>query len=190
MTAHEIAVVAAWRKFLVARPATHAVTLSYNPHRAGTASPCYRITSDGECLRLYGSGVPAVSGVNRLSAVRHIPLEQVHRDFDGLHRKVDRKLFGSRFNHLPEDERSGFAGYIEHATSNLHAHLAWRVPDARADEFTEVITDAWMDMNPFASIRVKLIRDDGWAKYLAKDVRGAALDGDAALFVASRPARS
>lgn len=189
MTAHEIAVSAAWKSFLASRPATHAVTLAYNPHQPGTASPCYRITPDGECLRLPTSGIPVLRGVNRLPTARYVPLEQAHRDMDKLHRTVDRKLFGTRYSDRAEEDRSGFVGWIEHPDTNIHVHLSWRVPEIRADEFAAVITDAWMATSRFASIRVEPIRDDRWTRYILKDQWGAALDGDAALFVASRSAR-
>ncbi|KQQ09562.1 hypothetical protein ASF56_24930 [Methylobacterium sp. Leaf122] len=128
--------------------------------------------------------------VNCLPTARRIPLEQVHRDMDWLHRETDRKLFGTRFNKLPLQERSSFVGSIENQNSNVHVHLAWTVPDARVDEFTEIVTDAWLAKTRFTSIRVKLIRDSGWGEYVAKDQWGVAFEGDAALFVASRPTRS
>ncbi|MGU3466876.1 hypothetical protein ACLBXO_18675 [Methylobacterium sp. C33D] len=109
---------------------------------------------------------------------------------DWLHRKMDRKLFGTRFNELPCEKRSSFVGYIENPSSNIHVHLVWTMPDARVDEFTEIVTDVWLAKSRFTSIRVTLIRDDGWSEYAAKDQWGASLEGDAALFIASRPARS
>jgi hypothetical protein len=190
MTPHEIAVSVAWKSFLASRPGTHAVTLMYNPQHQGTVSPCYRIAQDGECLRLPTPGIPTLRGANRLPTARYIPLEQVHRDTDKLHRTVDRKLFGTRYSDRKEGDRSGFVGWIEHPDTNIHVHLSWRVPECRANEFPSVVTDAWMATSRFASIHVESIRDDGWIKYILKDQWGSALNGDAALFVASRSTRS
>ncbi|MGY6286087.1 hypothetical protein ACXIT0_24890 [Methylorubrum extorquens] len=164
-----------------------AITLAYNNHRPGTSGPCYRITSEGECLRIGGSGIAAHYGINRLAGARRISLEQVHRDLDRLHARVDRKLFGCRFNELPGEQRTAFVGFVEHARTNLHVHLTWRVPETRAEEFVSVIAEAWRATGPAATIDVQPIRDAGWGRYVTKDQWGAALD-DAALFVASRPA--
>jgi hypothetical protein len=67
----------AWVNFFRTYPANYAVTLAYNPVYGGTASPAYRITGDGECLRLPTSGVPVKPGVNRLPTIRRITPEQV-----------------------------------------------------------------------------------------------------------------
>jgi hypothetical protein len=175
---------AAWGEFL-GEFGGHAVTLSYNQHHVGTASPCYRITPDGEYLRLRGSGVAARYGVNRISGARRISLEQVHADLDRLHGRVDRKLFGARFNKLPADQRTAFVGFVEHLTSNAHIHVAWRAPIARAEEFIAVVTEVWLATGPAATINVQPIRDAGWGRYITKDQHGEA---EAALFVASRTA--
>lgn len=174
----------AWGEFL-GEFGGYAVTLCYNHHIAGTASPCYRITSNGECLRLRGSGVAARYGVNRISGARAISLERVHADLDRLHGRVDRKLFGSRFHKLPDDQRTAFVGFVEHLTNNTHVHLAWHAPVERADEFTSVVTEAWLATGPAATIDVKPIRDSGWGRYISKYQHGAS---DAALFIASRSA--
>ena len=121
-----------------------------------------------------------------MAVVRSIPLEQVHRDLDRLHRTVDRKLFGTRYNRLSPADRTSFVGFVEHAESNLHVHLAWYVPQARHAKFGRHIADAWRIVNTAATIWIKPIQDDGWAAYIVKDQRGATLDGDPSLFVASR----
>lgn len=191
MTPQRAAIAVAWGDFIAAQRANVAVTLCYNPARPGaTASPAYQFSGDGECLPRYPSSFPGVPIANRLPTLRNISLEQVHREVDWLHRRMDRKLFGTRFNKLPREKRSSFVGCVEKPNSNVHVHLAWTMPDDRTDKFTEIVTDAWLAKNRFASIRVKLIRDGEWAEYITKDQWGTALEGDAALFVASRPARS
>lgn len=189
MTPQRAACAAAWGDFFSARCPNVALTLSYNPMRpGGTASPTYRMTEYGECLPGPVSSRPDARVANYLPVMRYIPLEQVHQDMDWLHRKMDRKLFGTRFHKLPSGERSSFVGCVEKAASNIHVHLAWTMPDNRVDKFTEIVTDAWLAKNRSNSIRVTLIRDSGWGAYMAKEQWGAAFEGDAALFVASRPA--
>lgn len=180
---------AAWGNFLGDFDAQFAVTVAYNPHHLGTADRCYRFSSDGECLPVRGSGIVSRYGINRVAGTRFIPLEQVHRDLDRLHARVDRTLFGKRFNTFPEAKRTAFVGLIEHPQANLHAHLCWRVPDMRADEFAAVVSAAWRATGPSRTIDVQPIRDSGWAHYTVKHQYGAALN-DAALFIASRAARS
>ncbi|GJD54753.1 hypothetical protein [Methylobacterium dankookense] len=191
MIPERAACAAAWGSFFAAQAANVAVTLCYNPERAGgTSSVAYRFSKDGECLPLPPSGLSGGQRTNRLPTTHHVSLMQVHRDVDWLHRKMDRKLFGTRFNELPAEKRSSFVGYVEKPNSNVHVHIAWTMPDSRVDEFTEIVTNAWLARTPFGSIRVKLIHDGGWGRYATKEQWGAALEGDAALFVASRPARS
>lgn len=207
---------AAWKEFFTAYPATHAVTLSYNPRYGGTASLCQRRKGElvpfpasesgsgdlriiqrrkaapicyrlvGEAVPLPTSGVPVTSSDNRLPTIRRISLEQVHADLDRLHREVDRTLFGTRFHKLPEERRSSFIGWVEHPTSNLHVHLMWRVREDRADNFPEAVADLWKSVSPFHSSDVQPIYDGGWARYICKDQIGLVLEGDAALFVSSR----
>jgi hypothetical protein len=177
--------------FFSVQGANVAVSLSYNPGiSGGTVSPTYRFTQDGVCLKGPTSAQTGVPIADRLPSARRISLAQVHRDMDWLHRKMDRKLFGTRFSELPAEQRSRFIGYVEKPTSNIHLHLAWTLPDSRVDEFTEIVTDAWQARSRFNSLRVKLIHDGGWGAYIVKEQWGAAFEGDAALFVASRPARS
>ncbi|WP_238193286.1 hypothetical protein [Methylobacterium frigidaeris] len=181
----------AWEAFVAARRATVAVTLSYNPERpGGTASPSYQFSQDGECFAGPTSSLPGSRSINCLPIMAQISLTRVAQDVDWLHRKVDRKLFGTRYNKLPANDRSSFVGFVEKPRSNMHVHLAWTVPDDRVDAFTEFVTDAWLAKSRFASIRVKLIYDGNWGQYISKDQWRAALQDDAAHFVASRTARS
>lgn len=177
---------AAWREFFTSYPATHFVTLAYNNVYGGTASLCHRLTSDGEFIPLPTSGVPVESGINRLPTIRRIRLEQVHADLDRLHRNVDRKLFGTNFNELPEERRTSFIGFVEHPESNVHVHTLWRVPEGYDDDFTEKVEARWKAVNRFHSTDVQPIRDDGAASYTCKDHVGRALEDDPALFVFSR----
>lgn len=177
---------AAWTEFFTDYPATHAVSLGYNNVCGGTASPCYRLTGDGEVIPLPTSGVPVALGTNRLPIIRRVRLEQVHSDLDRLHGAVDRKLFGSRYHKLPEERRSSYIGFVEHPDDNVHVHLLWRVPESRTDEFAEEITAHWKAASRYHSTDVQMMRDGGWAGYVCKDQIGRALEGDPALFVSSR----
>lgn len=178
----------AWERVFLDYPANYAVTLSYNNMYGGTASPAYHITDDGECLRLPTSGVPVEAGVNRLPIIRRITPERVQTDLDTLDYWMSRALFRKRFNRLPAEKRMAFIGFIEHADTNLHVHLLWRVPEARGEEFEELLGKKWRGQTPYGSSDVKPIRDEGWALYVCKDQVGAALDSDDALFVWNRSA--
>ncbi|MXQ10949.1 hypothetical protein [Microvirga makkahensis] len=178
----------AWVRVFLDFPANFAVTLSYNNMYGGTTAPAFRITDDGECLRLPSSGVPVEPGVNRLPTIRKIAPEQVQTDLDTLDYWTSRALFGKRFNRLPAEKRMGCIGFIEHADTNLHCHLLWRVPETRGEEFEELLGMKWRGLIQYGSSDVQRIRDEGWALYVCKDQVGAALDSDEALFVWNRSA--
>ena len=175
-----------------ASTATHAVTLAYNNLYGATASWCYRLTSDGEYLRLPTSSVPVNSGVNRLPTIKQVPLERVHADVNKLHYYADRKLYGSNFDRLPEHLRSSFIGMTEHAASNVHVHLIWTMPDEKANALHDIVAQRWKTITDgYGSVAVKALHDgDGWASYCLKNHVGAILEGDPLRFVSSAPARA
>ena len=176
---------AAWVEFIDGVRPTHAVTIAYNNHCNGTSAPCYRITPDGECLKLR-SGSSTAHG-HRLTTIRYISLATIHDDLRRLHRNVDRKLFGSRFNH-PSSLRTYYRGFIEHADSNVHAHLAWRVPEVRCAEFHHVVQERWLAQSPHHSIKITTATDEGWARYICK--KNDVIAGEAALFVSDPISRA
>ena len=164
----------AWAEFLsdFGEEFGAAVTLVYNPPRRGTAEQCFRKLPDGRRVPIPTPGVPPRNGVRRLAEIEVIPINVVHRDLDRLHRTIDRKLFGSKFNLLPFKKRTNFIGIIEHAESNIHVHLVWRVPPSRVDKFVEILPSTWSTMVPGGSVRIVPAADLGWAKYVVKDFVG------------------
>ena len=183
---NRVALRAAWSAFLAASAPTFAVSIAYNNRYNGTSTPCYRLTPDGEYVQLRGSSRLGVTK-HRLPMIRYVPLDQVHADLHRLHRNVDRRLFGTRFNR-PGSPRTSFTGFIESASDNIHAHLGWTVPASRIAEFEPVVRDAWIATSPYVSIKIVPVRDSGWSDYVCKCQ--TALDGDAALFVSDPVFRS
>lgn len=193
MTSSQLQLAQAWVAFFQDFPATHAVTLAYNSIYGGTVLPCYRLKSDGEAILLRKSDISINGGDYWLPVTRRVPLETVHRDIEHLHRNLDRQLFGSKFNKLPEHKRSAYVGFIEHVTTNIHIHLLWRVPDDRSTQFEERLPVNWRMIDrphsQFYSAHVQPIRDGGWAHYVCKDQVGRTLEDDPLLFVSSRVKR-
>lgn len=144
----------AWVKFLSGFPATHAVTLAYNPEATATVS-----------------------------------LDRIRADLDKLHLYVDVGLHGRHVTDWPEERRCAFVGFVEHPDTNAHVHMLWRVPAVHQDEFEQVLDATWARIHQPGSLDVKPNPNAGWAKYVCKDQWGATLDGDPALFVASRTAK-
>jgi hypothetical protein len=186
-----------WRAFFIeywrACPAdvsALAVTLAYNPHRAGTAGQCLRRdpVTEAPLGLVPGSGVPPQHGRPTVSVTRNITTYEVHADLDRLHRVVDRRLFGSHFNRRSGFNRSSYSGCIEHLTANTHVHLIWRVLDNRIDGATEIITERWPEVISSGSSSIRIVRDDGWARYVGKTARTFSCADD--LIVLSRPAHS
>ena len=185
---------------MVSRIGTHAVTLNYNPMYGGTAFPGYRIVQ-GEPVLVPSSirrGSFSMRAERRsaeakrlckretitMPTVLKVPLETVHSDLNRLHARIDHTLYGSRYHRRPAMRRTGYIGFIEHENSNIHVHLAWRVPEDRTNEFSKVVTKEWSTVHAIGTIVVKPVRDEGWANYMIK-VTNDVVYGDAALFVAS-----
>ena len=155
-----------------------AVTIVYNPPRpVRAAGPCNRILENGT--------IQLIPSANRLRDGWVRPA-RVQKDLDGLHRAVDRQLFGSHFNGLTADRRTSFRGLIENVDTNIHVHATWSVPVELADEFPRAISRAWYRYSPGGSVQADPIRDDGqaWGWYSTKCCLADLNDPD--LFVASR----
>lgn len=113
-------------------------------------------------------------------------LERVHIDTAKLHCRVDRALMGRCFNALPVERRSGYVGFIEHPTTNTHAHFAWRVPTEHHPRFETVLKKWWSDLHPYGDADVQVLYDAaGWASYMSKDQWRTCHADDAALLLAS-----
>jgi hypothetical protein len=174
----------AWTDLFADYPATFAVTVAYNPGMIGTILPTHRIIMEtGERIRLPMPTLRARSGLWQLATHRKIPCERVHAHLHRLHRDVDRKLFGSRFNKLSSKRRTEFIGFIQHEETNIHVHLSWGVPDNRCDEFGELIGPLWRKMVPHGTTDLKRIYNKGWGSYTTRE-RPALKAPE--LFVASR----
>lgn len=191
----------AWRAFIASKRGTHAVTLCYNSRYGGTASTCYRIErveavmvprriKKGISIALpcptdIRLGHKAKSGeTHQLPTIRYIPLEAVQADVRYLHSRVDRILYGSRYNTRPTERRTGYLGFVENRDSNIHAHLAWRVPADRTNEFNSIVPHLWSEISYFGSVKIEQVRDGGWSTYMTKAKYDIAL-GDPNLFLAS-----
>lgn len=116
-----------------------------------------------------------------------VTIDQVHRDLDHLHGLVDRKLYGPRYYKRQPARRTTYIGCIEHQHSNLHVHLAWRVPQVDKLLFEVEIAKIWRSSSPSATIDIVPIYD-GWAAYITKDL-GHNPDDDQRIIV-GRHARS
>lgn len=194
----------AWTEFMVSQRGTYAVTLCYNPKYGGTVSTGYQINraepvvlpskliAERFCVapplptdtRLPKTGPCGRAGSYRLPTVLHVAPETVQADVKRLHARVDHALYGCRYHRRPISRRTSYVGFVEHETSNIHVHLAWRVPVDRVEEFPATLRGAWSDIRPFATDYIVPVRDDGWAKYIIKAKYNVAF-GDAALFLAS-----
>ncbi|HEV7456747.1 MAG TPA: hypothetical protein VGN96_08210 [Roseococcus sp.] len=95
-------------------------------------------------------------------------------DLRALHARLDRRLFGKRFNARPAAARVWFVAALENLKANGHAHLAVRVPHGHQDAFVDLV-------NGFPSIWRSLVTRGShdlqpiecvmrWAAYATKDV--------------------
>lgn len=95
-----------------------------------------------------------------------------------LHAAVDRRLFGTRYNQLPHQERTSFAAVIELFDAHPHLHTAWKVCTDRAEQFEELFAGRkpplWTHFAPAGTAVLKVITDaQGWTSYLSKHLPGS-----------------
>lgn len=108
-----------------------------------------------------------------------IGLDQVRRDLQHLHGLVDRRLYGPRFYKRKPVKRTSYIGCVEHKDSNLHVHLAWRVPQDNRKIFERAIAEIWCSPSRSTTVAVKRITDlAGWAQYMTKDLDPQDPDAD------------
>lgn len=93
--------------------------------------------------------------------------------------KVDRKLFGTRFQHKREQRLTGVFVF-EHLQSNLHAHGLVRVPVDRLGTFASLFPETqrgiWSDVWPAGTQwTTRSSEPAGFAFYMAKEQRASSL---------------
>ena len=168
MTEKELALVNAYRDFVINYDANVAVTLAYNGHISGTASHCIRRKSRYGPVEIINPRLKTEPGVNRLPQMLGVSASKMQKDAYLLQRAVDRELFGTRFNRLPKERRTSFIGCPEQLQNNPHMHLMWRVPTEHLEAFPEIVRRAWCRENRRRTVHVTTIKDDGWGHYITK----------------------
>lgn len=173
---------AAWIELVNSQQPQWAVSLAYNPHRSGlSSSPAFRISSDGECERIAGTGMDG----NAIYDNFHVSNSKIHREVSWLHQRVDRKLFGSHYHLLSRNKRSSFLGFVEHEKTNTHLHLAWTVPKDRELDPCILIEDTWKSIHPRYTAVAKPVVDGNWSKYTLKSQICSIIGDRPELFISS-----
>lgn len=108
-----------------------------------------------------------------------VSLENARKSVGRCFCKVDRKLFGTRFQQKPERRISGVFVF-EHLESNLHAHGLVRVPKERLGTFTSLFPETqrgiWSDVwSAGTQWTTQASNPAGFASYMAKEQRATSL---------------
>lgn len=155
----------AWAKFLcdfAISGQLWAVTLVFNNRIPGTALPC---------VSLKDGGAPRVAprGPLRLSGYRSIDPSIIAQSVNLLWFKVNRGMWGKRCG-ASQEPLTAYRGFVEHADSNVHAHLAWAVPEGGGRRtFAECIGAAWPTIASGGDCEVAEVFDpEGWGEYVVK----------------------
>jgi hypothetical protein len=84
--------------------------------------------------------------------------------------RMDHALLGRNWLKRPA-ERTTYIAVIEHASSNLHLHVAFVVGDAHAAHFFQIASAIWVKLVVSGSVVVKPIYDaEGLGSYMAKEI--------------------
>lgn len=106
-----------------------------------------------------------------------VTIERVQRDLDKFHGMLDRRLFGPRFNLIEAERRTWWAAFVEHLSSNTHAHLLIQVVPDKASKFEALWSGdrnaIWSLLAPAGSSVLKPLADREniarWAVYATKE---------------------
>lgn len=146
---------------------THALTLTYPLPKIGS----YRSNKNS----------PEENKNNSLCQENKLPLlswssatiNRLRNDLYSLHLRVDRKIFGSRFNKKPLDSRTRFFAFPSgFDDGNMpHVHMVWSIPEGVVEVFEKCFTTNsretfWQHIVVAGTHRLDRINDEnGWIKY-------------------------
>jgi hypothetical protein len=112
-----------------------------------------------------------------LAPNRYSPsLESLRLGTKKLHAVLDRYALGRNFYRRASGVRSEALWFTEHLETNGHTHASFRVPAEWQDIIEEhdllvLVREAYRDIEPFGTVSVHLIEDDGWSYYETKGVK-------------------
>lgn len=115
---------------------------------------------------------------------RSLPFDQAVRDLKSVHAKVDRKLFGRRFNTLPVTERTLAVFVFEHIKrrGRIHVHSLWRLGNSAhllpfARLFPGERGGIWNKVATAGSYKIALA--DDWSTFAGYALKGQHMLSDA-----------
>ena len=92
---------------------------------------------------------------------------------------MDRSLIGHRWNKAPEQNRLDGLFFIEHASSNIHAHGLLRIPEQENKDIALLVERKWNRLTQAGSTDTQSIHDAiGVAEYVTKEMRNFSFDQD------------
>lgn len=107
---------------------------------------------------------------------RRATLERLRDDLRRFHRRVDKKLWGSRCERYPTDKRSRAVFVVEDIGHHPHVHSLWRCPPGKLIEFNKLFPATrgglWNELIPSGEYKMDLVtygaRNDEFVGYLLK----------------------
>lgn len=146
---------------------THALTLTYPLPKKG----CYRLDKihSGEIKNVIFCREEKRPLLSWSSAT----LNRLQKDLYSLHLRVDRELFGARFNKKPLNSRTRFFAFPSgFSDGNMpHVHMAWSVPEKMVEIFDKLFQNNsretfWQSLVSAGTHRLDRIYDQiGWIEY-------------------------
>ena len=92
------------------------------------------------------------------------------RDF---HKRLDRRLLGSRWYKKSKEQRTFFIAFPEKIATNMHYHLLVRINDVNEKKFNECAEKIWKTVVPSGTFDCKILRHapdaKGYASYVTKE---------------------
>ena len=97
-------------------------------------------------------------------------IENLHKAADFFFKKMHREAYGRNWYKRGSAEGVIAVGFVEHAQSNMHMHLAVRAPTPEARSALERGEETWKDLRRGAHYHyASLISAEDYARYITKD---------------------
>lgn len=100
---------------------------------------------------------------------RGITLRGAREKFRNYLARLNRRLFGPRWSQRPALESVQAIAIAEHLNSNLHFHVAARLPPDKMERFHEIVEPVWRGLVPGGDAHIVPVSYlPGWAWYMTK----------------------
>jgi hypothetical protein len=114
-------------------------------------------------------------------------IEKMRKLVDAFAVRMDRWALGRFYHTLPISKRANGIFFVEHVSSNIHAHGLVHFPYGSGLSRLLKASEFWRSLCPSGSIDVQLVQSvEGIANYVTKEMKWDRYDSDQVILLADR----